>query len=1382
MTRTRLQRTGHPTVRATTHPPSRTKGTLGNVHRIGPLRVWAAVWLAAPGLAAASDAPSLDKVTQVAFDPEGRLVTADLHGAWLWDFSSPQLVRQVASSVRALGTGAALDHSRGLHPYNARLYHSTPVPRPSGDLLWDLALGRRGSVVVQVTRDAAHAWDAETGIWLAEVPFARTPRVAITPDGQTLIARVLCEISTWTLPGGVHGLAFDLPGCTPGDFPDAEMAASSDHLALALPGGTMTVVALDTGAEVYRGITGARPHLALSADRVAYGDEDGNATTVVRLGDGQASQVKTGPVRHLAYSPVGETLAVATTEGMALLIDEEGEVFAELAHHAESDEFQVASGDQRWTARIDPYAQTFETDLPDTARAHLAWRTVGATPTLVRWHPAEDLTPGAQDGIIAASFRSAGGLHTVGKGRVQSWSFAPGRPFTQWDLQGLFPNVLAVDSDVGLSWRGTTEVLDLETGRAMHNLGADQELAPDGADLDAARQLALLWSGDRYLTWHYGTDETPRIGRVSPDEAARAERGPPAIRTGALLPDGGFVLHRGCGVAWYTPSGKERQSWTDPTCARRPDGWGYTPGLAIAAPVGRLAVTLQDGTTHLIDPAAPNAPLRLPGLSQPVLAWTAGDDLLVASPYDPVVQVFSADGHLRTTVRLGVGVRTLVADHESERVLALTTDGTAVLLDGAQGTAVATIAVAAPDEYAVALPDGTFWASARAGDHFGHVVDGRFRAIPDAYDALHRPDRVMEALGWTDAAAVAQTARLVAVARAADVRGGPTGDRTAIGHGGRRFVVAIGVSDYADPRQRLEYADDDARAVADLLARRAGAFDSVDVQLLVDGDATRAGISGARQALATAGPQDQVVVFAAGHGVLGPDGEWYFAPADMDFDQPAERGIPYAELVALAAGGTSGSRLLLVDACNAGEQYPTAQAIGPIEGVPEGRGTVRGLAVMGSLAAAVPVEAVYTNYRAEDGVTVVVSSTGAQYAVESDKLAHGAFTWALLEGVGRSSADADGDGDVRVSELLRYVGERVPALTQGAQQPVARRVDPTSDPVVLGAREPLRKPALPPTSPPAWVSPDGREAYIDQGGQLVRWDTAAQRVVDTVIDRPSRETRRNRLDPDHFVSWVVSPNGQEILASTSLGDTLHRTVSDASPLERCRTDDRPPWGPAAFSPEDTTLVTSCPVALRDGRSGAELQERSQGLRSWLDGFFWPELVTPLSVDEVVVAGRPSLERTAALARLRWTGAAWEGTLRPLEVQTEPGDRVVLCGRTLAWTAGGDLRWFHLDGGEAPAAVAVPRVLGLRCTADGRYLTATSTAGQVLVWDLDGTELLRGRGDTGVAQVVVRETEVIAFGRDATYVWRRGPNDDAGPIGCDSPSCSPSPSAGAPNAP
>jgi len=1345
-----------------------------------PLRVWGALWLAAPGLASASEEPSIDKVTQVAFDPAGRLITADILGAWLWDFSSQPLVRHVASSARALGTAAALDSSRALHPYNARLYHSTPIPRPSGDLLWELALGRSGSVVVQVTREAAHAWDAEAGTWLAEVPFARTPQVAITPDGQTLVTRVHCEVATWTLPGGAPGPAFGLPGCTSGNFPDAEMAASSNHLAVALPGGTMTVVALDTGTEVYRGTTGAHPHLALSADRVAYGDEDGHAVTVVRLGDGLSSQVKTGPVQFLAYSPVGETLAVATTEGIALLIDGEGEVFAELARHADGDQFLVASGQQRWTVRMDPHAQTFETDLPDAVRARLAWRTAGVTPTLVRWHRAEGLTPGAKDGISAASFRSAGGVHTLVEGRVRSWSFAPGRPFTQWDLQGLLPSFLAADGDVGLSWRGTTEVLDLETGRAMHHLGADHELAPDGADLDATRQLALLWSEDRYALWRYGTGEAARVRLVSPDEAARAERGPPAIRTGALLPDGGFVLHRGCGVAWYAPNGKERQRWTDPTCARRPDGWGYTPGLAVAARVGRLAVTLQDGTTHLIEPAAPNAPRRLPGLSRPVLAWTAGDRLLVASPYEPAVQVFSADGQLQTTVRLGVGVRTLVADHESERVLALTTDGTAVLLDAAQGAALATIAAAAPDEYAVALSDGTFWASARAGDHFGHVVEGRYRAIPDAYDALHRPDQVMEALGWSDATSVAQTARLGALARSAEAGGAPTGDRTAIGQGGRRFVVAIGVSDYADPRQRLEYADDDARAVADLLARRAGGFDAVDVQLLVDGDATRAGISNARQALAKAGPQDQVVVFAAGHGVLGPDGEWYFAPADMDFDHPAERGVPYADLVALAAGGTSGSRLLLVDACNAGEQYPTAQATGPLEGVPGGRGTVRGLAVMGSLAAAVPVEAVYTNYRAEDGVTVVVSSTGAQYAVESDNLAHGAFTWALLEGVGRGSADADGDGDVRVSELLRYVGDRVPALTQGAQQPVARRVDPTTDPVVLGAREPLRKPALPPTSPPAWVSPDGQEAYIDQGEQVVRWDTAAQRALDGVVDLPSRDPRGILLDPDRFVTWVVSADGQGLLASTWRGDTLHRAASGATSLERCRTDDRPPWGPAAFSPDGATLVTSCPVALRDGRTGAELQARSEGLRAWLERFFWVYLVAPLSADDVVVAGWLTTE--AALVQLRWTGEAWEGTPRSLGVRPEPGDRSVLCGRTLGLTAGGDLRLFHLDGGAVPAAVAVPRLLGLRCTADGGHLTATSTAGQVLVWDPDGIELLRGRGDTGVAQVVVRETEVIAFGQNATYVWRRGPKDGAGTIGCGTPSCSPPPDAGAPDAP
>ena len=66
-------------------------------------------------------------------------------------------------------------------------------------------------------------------------------------------------------------------------------------------------------------------------------------------------------------------------------------------------------------------------------------------------------------------------------------------------------------------------------------------------------------------------------------------------------------------------------------------------------------------------------------------------------------------------------------------------------------------------------------------------------------------------------------------------------------------------------------------------------------------------------------------------------------------------------------------------------------------------------------------------------VTVFTSCAEKQLSREDMAWENGAFTEALLDALG--DADYDHDGLIGVSDLSRYLGERVPALTDGAQRP-----------------------------------------------------------------------------------------------------------------------------------------------------------------------------------------------------------------------------------------------------------------------------------------------------------------------------------------------------------
>ncbi|MCH2233127.1 MAG: hypothetical protein MK078_02655 [Crocinitomicaceae bacterium] len=62
-----------------------------------------------------------------------------------------------------------------------------------------------------------------------------------------------------------------------------------------------------------------------------------------------------------------------------------------------------------------------------------------------------------------------------------------------------------------------------------------------------------------------------------------------------------------------------------------------------------------------------------------------------------------------------------------------------------------------------------------------------------------------------------------------------------------------------------------------------------------------------------------VLVFVAGHGVLDEKFDYYFASHDIDFQHPAERGIPYEKIEDLLDGIKALKKLLILDTCHSGE-------------------------------------------------------------------------------------------------------------------------------------------------------------------------------------------------------------------------------------------------------------------------------------------------------------------------------------------------------------------------------------------------------------------------------------------------------------------------------
>lgn len=248
----------------------------------------------------------------------------------------------------------------------------------------------------------------------------------------------------------------------------------------------------------------------------------------------------------------------------------------------------------------------------------------------------------------------------------------------------------------------------------------------------------------------------------------------------------------------------------------------------------------------------------------------------------------------------------------------------------------------------------------------------------------------------------------------------PGGGRT--GTGPRLHVLAIGVSEYQRAEYRLGLAAKDATDFGNAMRLQAGRqYRDVQVRSLTNQQATRmAVIANLKWLSDNVGSGDIGMLFIAGHGVNGPDGQYYFLPHDGNHEQLEKTGLPQSA-IRDTLGRMRGKAVLFVDTCfggNAAGNFRTAS---------------RELAPLANDLAA-----------AENGVIVFASSSGRQLSEENDAWGNGAFTRALVAGLS-GRADLMRTGRITFKGLDFYVSEEVSKLTDGRQTPVTLSPDGVPD-------------------------------------------------------------------------------------------------------------------------------------------------------------------------------------------------------------------------------------------------------------------------------------------------------------------------------------------------
>jgi tetratricopeptide (TPR) repeat protein len=255
---------------------------------------------------------------------------------------------------------------------------------------------------------------------------------------------------------------------------------------------------------------------------------------------------------------------------------------------------------------------------------------------------------------------------------------------------------------------------------------------------------------------------------------------------------------------------------------------------------------------------------------------------------------------------------------------------------------------------------------------------------------------------------------------------------------GETYALLVGISDYpAETKQgKLQYAHVDAETFAKFLrARRGGAIPDSHIRLLTNKDATLAHIE---EAISTfvrdaRGPTNTLIILLAGHGDYLPTKidpatgkEIETAPFFITYDSYNQdqktTGLKmsrFQEIIAEEA--LSFKRVFaFVDVCHAGHVQETSD-----KELPDA------------------VRKVFNDNQGALGLMMAAGSRGVAY--ESDKFGggHGAFTYAVLEGL-NGKVEPNQQHEIVYDDLSGYVNNRVRELTDNAQKPtdLETRYDP----------------------------------------------------------------------------------------------------------------------------------------------------------------------------------------------------------------------------------------------------------------------------------------------------------------------------------------------------
>jgi WD40 repeat protein len=215
-----------------------------------------------------------------------------------------------------------------------------------------------------------------------------------------------------------------------------------------------------------------------------------------------------------------------------------------------------------------------------------------------------------------------------------------------------------------------------------------------------------------------------------------------------------------------------------------------------------------------------------------------------------------------------------------------------------------------------------------------------------------------------------------------------------------------------------------------------------NVKLLTEKEVTKENITQLKEYLQKTSVHDRVIISCNSHGLLDSTRNFYLATHDTDFDSPNLNGISYEMLDGLLDDIPARKKLLLLDACNSGENDEGYAKIDNSSNEGRGVNVVIGDEIVKE-SNFKKMNELFVNVRNNSGAYIISATGGIQKALEGEAvmldgkpLENGSFTYAVLEYLKENESNTT---KLTVNQLKKYVEQRVVELTSGKQTPTSRQ-------------------------------------------------------------------------------------------------------------------------------------------------------------------------------------------------------------------------------------------------------------------------------------------------------------------------------------------------------